>query len=140
MNEAIELHDSVLDSVAMRDGIVVVALRPAYIHRSLGEPGVDDGSGFIQDVNIEFGMAQVEGTLGPLPSDIYEGDLEFAGVLYPYMIRLPSGSAKEARLTLHLSPDYRMISISGELLKVELVSAAEYVEEFRRRLPPCGTV
>lgn len=60
MNEAIALHDSVLDSVTMPDGIVVVALRPDYVHRSLGEPGADEGSGFIQDVILAFGMAQIE--------------------------------------------------------------------------------
>lgn len=109
----------------MRDGILVVALRPAYVHRSLGEPGVDDGSGFIQDVIIEIGMAQIEGTPGTLPSVIFEGDFELGGVPSPNMIRLPCG-------TLYLSPDCRMISVSRELLSVKLVSEAEYVEEFRR--------
>ncbi len=41
LNQAIEIHDSVLGSIEVVDRTVTLNLAPAYIHRSLGEPGAD---------------------------------------------------------------------------------------------------
>jgi hypothetical protein len=52
-----------LDSISEQDGSIVVKLRPAYIHRSDGVPGIDPGSGWVQDAVIELRRRIVEGTL-----------------------------------------------------------------------------
>ena len=51
-NAAIELHDSVVAEISRLEGNVEITLRPAYVHQSAGQPGVDDGIGLVQDVVI----------------------------------------------------------------------------------------
>lgn len=133
MHRAIELHDSVLASVGSRDGVVVVILRPAYVHSSEGEPGVNDGWVGVQTVILEFDDGRVDGTIEGLPADISDGDFEADGVLSPNMIKLPCDTATRAVLTLYLSPGYGKVSIQGARVRVTTESEIEYVEAFRRQ-------
>jgi hypothetical protein len=131
MNEAIELHDSVLDSVEIIDGILIVSLRPAYVHQSRGVPGVDEGSGLVQDIAIEFAGHEMVGDVGDLPTDIFDGDFELDGTVFPNMINLPC-DGKPAKLILNLWPDNRRITVSGTSVRVKPLSESTYVEEFKR--------
>lgn len=60
MNEALELHDSTAESVHREGGVLCDALRPAYVHRSSGRPGVDSGEGYAQALDLLFSEARVE--------------------------------------------------------------------------------
>lgn len=82
LNAAIELHDSVVESFVHSEGAIQIALC-AYIHKSEGKPGVDAGSGFVQNVTIEFGTVQIDGDIGDLPADIYSGSFYAAGQTFP---------------------------------------------------------
>jgi hypothetical protein len=125
MNEAIELHDSVLEAVDQRNDTVVVTLMPAVFHKSEGKPGVDAGSTFIQDLMIEFYEAEYHGTVGELPADILHGDFEAGETLSPNMIRLPWDTRGAVQLTLYLHPDYRRLSITGKHMAVRRISEPE---------------
>jgi hypothetical protein len=117
MNEAIELHDSVLESVNQQNDTVVVTLLPAVFHRSGGKPGVDAGTIFIQDLAIEFFEAEYHGAVGELPADILDGDFKTGQTLSPNMIKLPCDADGAVQLTLYLHPDYRELSITGKRMK-----------------------
>lgn len=86
MNSAIELHDSEVSSVK-RDGPTVrIAFEPAYVHRSVGRPGIDAGEGYLQAADLVLaGVASLEeegqciGTLSD--GSIAVGRQEFANVL-----------------------------------------------------------
>lgn len=129
MDEAIELHDSVFDSVEIRDGILIVSLRPAYVHKSRGVPGVDVGSGFLQDVSIEFVGHEMVGDARDLPADILNGDFELDGTVFQNMIKLPC-DGRPAKLRLNLWPDNRSITVSGTNVRVKPLSEAIYDDEF----------
>jgi hypothetical protein len=75
LNQAIEIHDSVLGSIEVVDRTVTLNLAPAYIHTSLGEPGADPGSGWTQNVTvvIEDGIAEVK--IPNPPGDLSDGSL-----------------------------------------------------------------
>lgn len=106
-----------LDSVEINDGILLVSLRPAYVHKSRGVPGVDVGSGFVQDISIESAGHQMVGDFGNLPADILDGAFELDGTVFPNMINLPC-DGKPAKLILNLWPDNRRITVSGTNVRV----------------------
>lgn len=81
-------------------------------------PGVDVGSGFVQDVSIEFVGHEMVGDVGDLPAGIIDGDFGLDGTVFPNMINLPCDGGP-AKLILKLWPDNPL-------------SEATYVEEFRR--------
>ena len=130
MNEAIELHDSVLDSVKESGSKITVALRPAYIHKSLGEPGVNDGVVELQDLCFEFASGQIEGTLADLPADILDGELQKGSDRLSNMIALPCEFVGQVRFAVHLYPDYREVIISADGLKITPEGESRYLEDF----------
>ena len=132
LNAAIELHDSVLAEISRLESTVEIALRPAYVHQSVGQPGVDDGIGLVQNVAISVEKGSVTGDVGELPSDIFEGEFEVGRQAFPNMIALPCDVAGSVTLTLFLSPDNRKLVIHGRRITIRLDGQASYVEEFRR--------
>jgi hypothetical protein len=89
LNSAVELHDSVVDTVWRSEQTVLLALRPAYIHKSPGQPGVDDGIGLVQNIVIEIECGQIEGNIGDLPADVFDGEFQSGSQTFPNMISLP---------------------------------------------------
>jgi hypothetical protein len=110
---------------------VRVILRPAYIHQSVGKPGVDAGSGFVRNITLEFGEARIEGEIGALPSDIFDGEFEAGTQAFRNEIGLPCDWDGAAALILFLSPDNRRIAITGRGVRATADSEAVFVEEFR---------
>jgi hypothetical protein len=130
MNEAIELHDSRLAAVEFHGSTAVLTLSPAVLHRSTGRPAVDASSVFGQDFRLELAEASLQGEIGELPADVWDGDFELDGVLSVNLIPLPCEGGKPARLMLHLEPDNRRLTITGTGIRVTPISPARYVEEF----------
>jgi hypothetical protein len=131
LNAAIELHDSVVSGFERTADALVIKCRPAYIHKSKGRPGIDAGVGVVQDLAIRIEGASVAGNFGDLPADVFDGELKVGAETSPNMIALPCSIVDSVRLSLHLSPDYRQVSVSGRRMDVTLEGEAEYVEEFR---------
>ncbi len=52
MNSALELHDSVIDSIIVETSIVRILFSSAYVHQSTGNPGIDAGLGFRQPAEL----------------------------------------------------------------------------------------
>ena len=132
LNAAIELHDSVVAEISRSQNNVEIALRPAYIHQSTGQPGMDDGIGLVQNLVISVAEGSITGDVGDLPADILDGDFEVGPQQSPNMIALPCDLAGSVVLTLFLSPDNRKLVVSGERITILLQGQASYVEEFRR--------
>ena len=130
LGTSIELHDSVIGSIALAEGAAYVAFRPAYIHRSAGEPGVDAGSGFIQELMLEFPSARIDGDIGDLPAAIFSGEFHVESRMFPNTISLPCKIEGAVSLVLFLSPDNRKIAISGCGVKARVDGEAVYIDEF----------
>jgi len=131
LNAAIELHDSVVQSIFRNQLYLLVALRPAWIHKTTGTPGVDAGSCFVQDVILEFGTAETAGEIGDLPADMLDGELRIEDMVFSNMITLPCEFVGATSFSIHLSPDYRAISITGHGIKAKLEGEPRYIQEFR---------
>lgn len=137
MNAAIELHDTYLGFVAQEAETVVIHFTPAFIHKSLGRPGWDDGIGETQACKLVFQSAHVSGIVGDLPSVIFDGELRIGNDIHQNLIILPCKViGAELELALFLSPDNRKLVITGSGLSISLEGDAEYVEEFSSTTGP----
>lgn len=132
LNGAIELHDTRLGSIGeLEDASVIVRFTPAYIHRSVGLPGTDDGFGEAQDCTLVFSFGRIEGEIGELPTYVYSGELCICEALYQNLIDLPI-DMRDAPvvLTLFLAHDNRKVEVLGRGLVIHLDGEARYVEEY----------
>ena len=110
MNSAIELHDSTLAAIDIVGGEARIRLEPAYLHRSLGTPLVDDSTGWVQNITLIASHAEIESTPTELPIWIWEGGLEVDGETFENCISLP--------LQASGAIVFRAVTIKGESLVV----------------------
>ncbi len=74
MNAALEFHDSHVQSIqADDDGGVTLHFSEAYIHSSVGQPGVDSGTGHIQAASVSFSEAHLGGDLAECVGSLSDG-------------------------------------------------------------------
>ena len=132
LNAAIELYDSVVAEISRSENAVEIALRPAYVHQSTGQPGVDDGIGSVQNVVISLEEGSITGDVGGLPRDIFDGQFVVGHQAFPNVIALPCDIVGSVRLTVFLSPDNRKVVIIGKRITIRFEGQASYDEEFRR--------
>jgi hypothetical protein len=131
INSAIEIHDSVLSSVEQQGAKTILRLTPAYIHKSDGIPGVDNGSGWVQDAIVTIDGSMAEVAVLEYPVDLAKGVLEIDGRQTSNMIPLPLSHKGSVSLKL-MTQRSGTLRITGSAIHVELLGAPEYVEEFTR--------
>ena len=128
MNAAIEMHDSkclAVEVEATGQGSVVL---DAYVHRTDGEPGVAPGEGGVQRIRISVARMVVEGEVGDLPADIFEGSLNLEETIQDNMVPFPATYSEPARLSMMLSPDARVVVVAGSGISIEAEGEFRFVE------------
>lgn len=127
MNAGLELHDSTLASVTSANGAVVILLSPAYIHRSEGQPGIDAGSGWLQDATLTIPGSGDFASPAELPIDISDGFLRIGESVHNNM--LPAGGhfvgAIELSLTLANS---ETVVFRGTGIEIQMQGDAKWLE------------
>lgn len=130
MNVAIEMHDSECLAVEINEtGRGSVLLR-AYVHRTTGEPGISPGDGGVQQVKITMEGMAIEGTVGELPTYIFEGSLMVGESLQDNMVPFPAEYSLPVCLKMMLSKDARVVAVSGNAAAISAEGQFEYVEDF----------
>jgi hypothetical protein len=129
VNSEIELHDSTLGALTLSDGDAVLSLRPAYVHKSTGRPGIDVGTGWMQDVDLTIADATVTGSAETLPTTISDGTLLLGTECHENQISFTPAVADVVQLTLTLV-DGGILTVRGCHLTVEGVGEPQYVEAF----------
>ena len=129
MNSALEIHDSNLAGIELAGHDAVLHLDDAYIHRSEGRPGIDPGSGWLQDIDLVISGAVVESLPSGLPRALTGGALSVAASAWDNLIPLP--------LAVSCAVSFSVVTTSGETLLVrgsgaEVVPRGEprYLEPF----------
>src|SRR5580704_18713430 len=102
-NRAIEIHDSKLQSIAIRAGHVVLDFSSAYIHQSDGRPSIDAGTGWTQHAVIRVRGDVVSGCLTELPCDLSSGYLTFNGQHSDNLIPIPPQLGWRGRTSPYVS-------------------------------------
>jgi hypothetical protein len=131
INSAIEIHDSVLGAIEQQSGKTILRLTPAYIHKSAGIPGVENGSGWVQNAILTIDVSAGDVAVQDFPTDLAAGVLQIDGREFSNMIPLPLSQRGAISLKL-VTQSSETIWITGSAIDIELLGKPEYVEEFRR--------
>ena len=89
MNSALEFHDSGVSSVRAVAGEVRIELPSAYVHRSEGRPGKDQGSVFLQPAELVFSNAVLSEEAGPCTGAISDASISVNGREFSNMVPIP---------------------------------------------------
>jgi len=87
MNRWAEFHDSAISHVTESFGVLHMSFDHAYIHSSLGRPGIDDGEGHSQSAELTFEDAVCEGIPSGCTGELSDGTIWVNGV--PHTNGLP---------------------------------------------------
>src|SRR5262249_15372399 len=117
-----------VSALSESDGVVTLALRPGYLHMSAGRPGVDSGTGWSFDLDLNFPSGSVEGGPSRLPLDIADGNLVVAGSTYQNHVPFPVPIGP-ATLTLLLETGERLVVRGAGIVSVPR-REPQYVEQF----------
>ncbi len=128
MNEVIELHDSELAAVTVTGGTAVILFRPAYIHRSLGRPAIDAGTGWTQDATITITEASLSASVMS-PATVLEGEVRVGDVIHDNIIPTKVRFQGAITMKLFLSPAQTLVA-RGNSITIEVQGEPSYVEEF----------
>jgi hypothetical protein len=131
VNTVIELHDSKVAEFATRDGVLIVHFRPAYLHKSKGRPGVDVGTGWIQEAQLIFAGASASGVPPQLPCVVIDGELALGEERYENEIPVPLDVTAPAQLRLIFDSTHT-VTIKSRSVRLELLGEPSYVEKFKR--------
>ena len=129
-NRAIEIHDSALDKITLEGGVATLYFPEVYIHSSSGLPGIDAGTGSVQEAMIYIGDAQIEGAFskesreayGGYAHYLYDGSIKINGSVFDNMIPVPLDVNGEIELTMECWGD--IIRVRGISAKLELIGTA----------------
>ena len=88
-NEAVEIHDSVLEVVSLLRSEAQLMFSHLYIHRSEGEPGIDAGSGWSQKGILHICDAIAEGAFHEFRLDLIGGQVQKGQQIIENSIPLP---------------------------------------------------
>ncbi len=127
MNAAVELHDSQVLGVVSLAGAVVVRLA-AYVHRSVGRPGFDPGTGWSQSVDLVFAGGVAEEQPAVLPCTLDDGDVS-GGATFDGLVPLPVSVGATVRFKARGLYGERL-AIRGAGLEVVSVTEGVFIESF----------
>lgn len=125
-NRAIEFHDSTFESVRREGKDLALRFSAAYIHESSGKPGVDAGSGWVQEALLHVKDGSMKGEILELPCDLWNGSLRLGGQFFE-MIPIPLDYKGQVEISLEQDGTIR---VSGTQIRLELLGTPTYVEEF----------
>ena len=131
MNSIIEIHDSTLTSVTAVGRALVISFGPAYVHQSAGRPGRDDGSGWLQDLDLVIADAVVESLPLELPAGFSDGMFSVGGRLEENVIPLPLAVSGEVLFSA-LTDCVERLVVRGSGASIVPRGGLRFVEEFRR--------
>lgn len=130
MNTVIEIHDSRVVGITNRDDAVIVHFQSAYLHKSEGRPGLDPGTGWVQEARLIFAEATTSGDFPDWPCGLIDGELIAGGERHYNLIPVPFETAMPVELRLTFD-SVHVVTVIGPGAKLELVGEPKYIEEFK---------
>jgi hypothetical protein len=127
---SIELHDSRLTVVVLSDESVIVQFRPAYVHCSNGRPGVDAGTGWVQDIDLVIGEPRIESSLSQFPMILGHGALSIGGCVFENVIPLPLDARGQAVGLWVEAINGERLALTGKWATTSYCGEPRYVEDF----------
>jgi hypothetical protein len=128
MNSSLEIHDSTLSGIDYVGADIVVRLAPAYIHRSEGPPGIDRGSGWLQDIDLVVHAGVVECSPSQMPCWLADGSLTIGDTNWNNCVPIPLAASGVVTLSAITENSERLV-IRGTGVKSVSRRELRYVEE-----------
>ena len=126
-NRALEFHDSTFDGIEREGTNLALRFSAAYIHQSDGKPGVDAGSGWVQELRLHISDASLTGEIHDLPCDLWDGSIALDDERFNNCVPIPLDY--RGRIEVSLEHESKL-TVVGSGLRVELLGEPKYVEEF----------
>jgi hypothetical protein len=131
LNCALEFHDCRVTSITSGDGTISLNFSAAYLHKSDGVPGVDDGSGWVQQGKLEFVNARELGAVDIGEGWMVGGTLAVQSRQPMSMLPVPFDASAGVSATFSFNNGVD-VHLTAEATHLTLTGDAEFVEEFRR--------
>ena len=112
------------------NGRIKVSLKPADLHKSAGVPGVDPGTGWVQDIVLVIEGGGIEGQAPEMPCDLSDGDLIVDERTLANVLTLPLDQSGKIMLKLQVMWD-GLIGIHGTRIVATLAGEPRYIEDFK---------
>jgi len=128
MNAALEFHDSEVSSVVADAGQASIRFSAAYVHRSVGIPGVDSGAGYTQAIEISLYQPIWVGPLPECIGKLSDGQIEVNGQTLS-LVPVPYTAEGQISLTMTFANGSEFSS-SAKGIEVKQAGAPRYVEAF----------
>ena len=125
--DSIELHDSTL-TIAIAGDVVIVALRPAYVHHWESESGKWKGRGLVQDANIRMAGGRIQSCGSGKPIEISSGWFRVGSELFDGLLPAPFAASAEVTAMLELVDGTR-VNLTGSGIEINLVGVGKFIEE-----------
>jgi len=129
MNREIEFHDSTLKEIKLNEGNAVLFFDEAYVLHSEGTPGLDNGTGWAQKINLNLKGVSIIEIPDDLPLDIDYGYFIIKGEKTTNMMKLPFSTDDEIEIVLFTQYGNKLHLKAKSALTQELGSA-RYIEDF----------
>jgi hypothetical protein len=126
-NRAIEFQDSTFNGVEREGADLALRFSAAYIHQSEGKPGIDAGSGWVQELRLLISDASRSGEILGLPCILSDGSISLDDKRFDNCVPIPLDY--RGRVEVNLEQDGKL-TVTGTRLRVELLGQPKYVEEF----------
>jgi len=126
-NRAMEFHDSTFDGVEREGTELALRFSAAYIHESEGKPGLDAGSGWIQELRLHISDASLSGEIHDLPCNLWDGAISLGDERFDNSVPIPLDY--RGRVEVNLEQDGKL-TVVGSRLRVELLGEPKYVEQY----------
>ena len=124
-----EFHDSTFDGLDRDGANLTLRFSAAYIHESEGEPGLDAGIGWFQEVRLHFANAS-SGSMSELPCYLWDGQISLAGEsLQMVPIPLEHSGKVDLKLIENGQVDGQ-VEVTGTHVRLELCGEPKHLEKF----------
>jgi hypothetical protein len=127
---AMEFHDSTFDGLERDGANLTLRFSAAFIHESEGEPGLDAGIGWFQEVRLHFRNASIRGSMSKFPCYLWDGQISLADESFQ-MIPVPLEYSGRVELKLVENGEIEgQVEVAGMHVRMELSGEPRHVEKF----------
>ncbi len=135
LQTSIELHDSDLSAINFHDNLLVVELRPAYIHKWELINGKWIGTGCVQNARITIAKAPAPTKHLAVPVQISDGMINIGEIIFDNLVPVPFHKNDPIVMKLQVvSGD--AFNVSGESITIELCGESKFVEKLPEEWSP----
>jgi hypothetical protein len=134
MRSWIELHDSVVNAIAVSDESVTIHLT-AYVHRWEQRDGSWAGTGWTQPVTIVVRKPTMPIATIETPVDVSDGSVRVNEAVHDNLVPVPFESIGAVRVVMHLV-DGAVIEVVGDQMKLAATGDGRFVEDLPAGLRP----